>query len=250
MLTEIRSAARGLARVPTVTASAVLCLALGIGATTAISSAINRALFQPPPFNDPDRLVAVHRITPNSGPMGTWPQSAPNYLDLAGESRVVEGLAALSQGTALIQLSDEAFQASELSVTGNLFSTLGVAASRGRLITPDDDRLDQPRVAVLSHEFWQGRLAADASVVGRTLSIDGEPTTIIGITPPDFRIPHGGNVFRADVWTPIRFTPNRLAQRRSNYLRCWGGLRRAPRHRQPSRRCGRCSPGSSPRSRN
>jgi predicted permease len=224
MSIEIRSAARRLSRVPTVTVSAVFCLALGIGATTAISSAINRALFQPPPFRDPDRLVAVHRITPNSGPLGTWPQSAPNYLDLAASARQIEGLAAISQGTALIQLTDDAFQAGQLYVTGSLFATLGVAASQGRLITPDDDRLDQPPVAVLSHEFWQARLGADPSIVGRTMTIDGAPTTIIGITPPDFRIPHGGNVLRADVWMPIRFTPDRLAQRRRNYLLLLGRL--------------------------
>lgn len=224
VLTEIKSAARSLARVPTVTVSAVFCLALGIGATTAISSAINRALFQPPPFRDPDRLVAVHRITPHSGPQGTWPQSAPNYVDLAAQSRQIENLAAISQGTALIQLQDDAFQASQLYVTGNLFPMLGVRAGGGRLITPDDDRLDQPLVAVLSEEFWRARLGSDPSIVGRTMIIDGEPTTVIGITPPDFRIPHGGNVLRADVWMPIRFTPNRLSQRRSNYLQMLGRL--------------------------
>jgi putative ABC transport system permease protein len=72
-LTELRNAARGLLRTPTVSVSAILCLALGIGATTAISSAINRALLQSLPFKDPDRLVAVFRTTPQSGPQGTWP---------------------------------------------------------------------------------------------------------------------------------------------------------------------------------
>lgn len=224
ILTELRSATRSLARVPTVTTSAVLCLALGIGATTAISSAISRALFQPPPFREPERLVAVHRITPQSGPQGTWPQSAPNYTDLARESQRVQGLAAFTFGTALVRPQDVSFQTSQLRVTGNLFPTLGVAASLGRLITPEDDRLDQPPVAVVSDEFWRTRLGGDSAVIGRDLSINGTPTTVIGVLPPDFRIPHGTNVVRADIWTPIRFSPQQLGQRRSNYLFMLGRL--------------------------
>jgi putative ABC transport system permease protein len=222
--TEIRSAARSLARVPTVTTSAILCLALGIGATTAISSAINRALLQPAPLRDPGRLVAVHRVTPNSGPQGTWPQSVPNYLDLARDTRQIEGLAALFSNGALIQTGTEASQASRMFVTGNLFATLGVSARRGRLLTAIDSRPDQPAVAVVSDEYWRVQLGADPSVVGRTLTIDGAPVTIIGVLPADFRIPHGGNVVRADLWMPARFTDNQLAQRRSNFMQLLGRL--------------------------
>ncbi len=224
VLLEIRNAARGLSRSPTVSLSAIVCLALGIGATSAISSAISRALLQPLPFRDADRLVAVHRVTPHSGPQGTWPQSAPNYVDLARTTRQVEGLSAISQGTALIALPAEAIQASQLYVTGNMFPMLGAVAERGRLLGTDDDRLESPLVAVLSDEFWRSKLSADPNIVGRVLTIDGEPTTIIGITPPEFRIPHGGNILRADVWMTTRFTPQRLGQRRSNYLLLLGRL--------------------------
>jgi len=241
-------------RSPTVSVSAILCLALGIGATTAISSAINRALLQPAPFRDPARLVAVHRVTPQSGPQGTWPQSPANYVDLARDVRQVEGLAAMAGGTALIQWQDEAYQASLRNVTGNLFGTLGVSAQRGRLITPDDDRLDQPLVAVLSDEFWRTRLGADPATVGSTMTIDGAPTTIIGILPADFRIPHGSNVIRADIWMPIRFTQGTLAARRSNFLLLLGRLAPgatvasgpSPRGRPT---CARCLRGWSPPSR-
>jgi len=126
---EIRTAVRSLVRTPTVAVSAVLCLALGIGATTAISSAISRALLQPLPFRDPDRLVAVHRITPNSGPQGTWPHSVANYSDLAREATQVQSLAAISQGTALVSLATESVRARQLFVTGNLFGMLGVSGS-------------------------------------------------------------------------------------------------------------------------
>jgi predicted permease len=224
MLTDIRSAARGLLRTPTVAISGVLCLALGIGATAAISSAISRALFQSLPFRDAERLVAVHRTTPHSGPLGTWPLSVPNYLDLAHRARRIEGLAAISFGTALVSLPTEAVQASQIYVTGNFFRTLGAAAERGRLVEPDDDRVGEAPVAVLSDEFWRSKLGADPSVVGKTLGIDGAPSTIVGIAPPDFHVPHGFNVLRADIWMPIQFTAAQIAQRRSNYLLVLGRL--------------------------
>ncbi|HEY4216061.1 MAG TPA: ABC transporter permease [Gemmatimonadaceae bacterium] len=226
-LTELRNAARGLWRTPTVTISAIICLALGIGATTAISSAIDRALLQSLPFRDPDGLVAVFRTTPHSGPQGTWPQSAPNYTDLARETHQLSDLAAISQGAALINLTTNAIQASQLYVTGNLFPMLGVSAGRGRLLLPADAQPDQPEVAVLSDELWRTTLGADSNIVGKVLTIDGTPTTVVGIAPPDFRVPVGPSTLRADVWMPLRFTPQQLAQRRSNYLQLVGRL--APR---------------------
>jgi len=222
--TEIRNAARGLARTPTVALSAILCLALGIGATAAISSAINRALLKALPFSRPDRLVAVFRTTPNSGPLGTWPQSSANYADMAKRTRSLTDLAAISRGTALINLPTQAVQAPQSSITGNLFPLLGVRAERGRLIVPADDKVDQPRVAVISDEFWRTTLGADPSIVDKPLSIDGKPTTIIGIAPPDFRVPVGGAVIAADIWMPIRFTEQQLTQRGSNYLQLVGRL--------------------------
>jgi putative ABC transport system permease protein len=221
---EIRNAARGLARTPAIALSAILCLALGIGATTAISSAVNRALIQSLPFRAPDQLVGVFRTTPQTGPQGTWPQSAPNFVDLAHATRQLSALAAISQGTALIDLGGSALQASQLYVTGNLFGMLGVPAQRGRLVAPSDDQVDQPAVAVLSDEFWRGKLGADPAIVGRRMTIDGQPTTIIGIAPPDFRVPIGPQMLKADVWMPVRFTANQLTQRRSNYLQLVGRL--------------------------
>src|SRR4029079_14953984 len=100
----------------------------------------------------------------------------------------------------------EAVQASQIYVTGNFFTTLGAQAVLGRLLVPDDDHVGQPPVAVLSDEFWPSRLGGDPSIVGKTLGIDGEPTTIVGITPPDFHVPHGAHVARGDVCTQLRST--------------------------------------------
>lgn len=221
---EVRNAARSLARTPTVALSAIICLALGIGATTAISSAISRALLQSLPFRAPDRLVGVFRVTPQTGPRGTWPQSAANYGDLARQTRRLTSLAALAQGTALVSLSDNAIQASQLFVTGNLFPMLGVAAERGRLVSPADDQVDQPLVAVLSDAFWRTNLGGDPAVIGKQILVNGEPTTVIGIAPHGFRVPIGPQMLNADIWMPIRLTAKQLTQRGSNYLQLAGRL--------------------------
>ena len=222
--TEIRLAARSLAHSPAVSLCAIVCLALGIGATTAISSALSRALLQPLPFREPDRLVSVHRITPQSGPMGGWSQSVPNYIDLRDRSRQVTGLAAITWGSSIINLPDDAIQARQSRVTGNLFQTLGSRAQLGRLLLPDDDRLDAPIVAVMGDELWRRQFGADTAIVGRTLTIDGQPTTIVGITPVDFRVPLGTSLFRSDLWMPIRFTDQQRAARRINNLQTLGRL--------------------------
>ncbi|HET7373208.1 MAG TPA: hypothetical protein VFJ20_07465, partial [Gemmatimonadaceae bacterium] len=136
---ELRIAARGLVRSPGMALSAVLCLALGVGGTTAVASGISRAMLQPLPVRDGDRLVAVHRITPQSGPQGSWAESPANYTDLARASRTVDSLSAITFGTALVSVGTETVQASELLITGSLFPMLGAKAQIGRLLMPADD---------------------------------------------------------------------------------------------------------------
>ena len=221
---ELRTAARSLARAPGMVLSAILCIALGVGGTTAVASAISRALLQPLPVRDGDRLVAVHRITPQSGPQGSWAESPANYADLARQSRTVDSLAAITFGTALVNVGSGTVQASELYVTGDLFPMLETRAQLGRLITQADDRLDAPLAAVVSNEFWREKFNADPGVVGRTVDIDGKPTTIVGVLLPRFHIPHGGRILSGDVWIPIRFSPQAFAQRGNNSLLMLGRL--------------------------
>lgn len=221
---DLRGAVRALLRSPIVSVSAVLCLALGLGATTAISSAIHHALLTALPFRAPDRLVAVFRTTPQTGPQGTWPQSVPNYIDLAHRTHRLADLAALSGRTGLLAVRGQGTQTREVYATGNLFPMLGVSAERGRLLLPADTAPGQPAVAVLSDELWRTTFGADPSMIGSTVSIDGTPTTIVGIAPPHFEVPVGPQLFRGDVWLPLRFEARQLTQRRSNFLQLVGRL--------------------------
>ena len=219
--TETLAAIRSLRRAPLVSISAIVCIALGIGSTAAITSAISRALLQPLPFREPERLVTVYRTTPN---FYTGPFSPANYRDLARETRQLDALAAITPTTALLELTDEATQVTVKRVTGNLFPLLGVRALRGRLLTDADDQPDAPAVVVIGEELWLERFGGDPSLVGKSIRMDGQSYTVVGITPREFGIPHGSRVVRSQVWSPMRFSPGELSQRRSNYLYALGRL--------------------------
>jgi putative ABC transport system permease protein len=221
LTTEILAAVRSLRRAPLISASAILCIGLGIGATAALSSAINRALLQPLPFRDPDRLVTIYRTTPQ---FTGGPFAAINYTELARDSRQIQSMAAVASGGGLLTLPDEVVPVTLHRVTGNLFTTLGVSAIHGRLIAPADDEPGAPLVAVISEAFWRERLGADPSVVGRTIRVSGESFLVVGISAHELRIPHGAQLIRSDIWAPIRFTPEQLVPRRNNYLRVLGRL--------------------------
>ena len=120
---ELQFAARGLIRTPTVTISAIICLALGLGVTAAIYSAIDRALLQPLPFREPGRLLTIYRTTPH---FNTGPFSIPNFLDLARTSRQIEGMSALSQGTALVDVRGSVLPVSVMRASGALLPMLGI----------------------------------------------------------------------------------------------------------------------------
>jgi putative ABC transport system permease protein len=215
------NAIRALRRAPTVTVCAVLCLALGIGATTAIASAIDQALLRALPFRDPGRLVTLYRTEQSCT---DCPFSAPKYLDLARGVRQIQTLAATAYGIRLLSLPTEGVQVRAYRVTGNLFPMLGLRPFRGRLIDVADDSLARDPVVVMSYEMWHDRFASDPTVVGRTIRLDGIPHTVIGITPVDFHLPYGSHNLRADLWLPMRFTADERASRGHNFLILQGRL--------------------------
>jgi predicted permease len=221
-LTEIRGAFRGLQRSPTMALSAVVCIGLGLGSTAAISSAVDRALVQRLPFQEPERIVTVYRTTPH---FDTGPFAPRNYLDLARGSAAVPQLAAIGYGTGLLTLPNQSVQVDLKRVSGNLFPMLGLTALRGRLILPEDDGMDREPVAVLSEEFWRERFGGDPAIVGRTVRLDGIAHTVVGIVPRRFGVPHGAQVLRAQVWVPMRFTEEERNTWDTNFLMLMGRLR-------------------------
>jgi predicted permease len=222
MRTDIRNAVRGLLRSPTVSGSAILCLTLGLGATTAIASAIDRALVKPLPFRQPDGLLTVYRTAPQAN---DWPTAPAKYLDVARATRQLTGLAAIANfGTGLLSVGDRSDNVSTVRITGNLFPMLGVVGARGRLITASDDSAGADPVVVLSDELWKRDFNADPLLIGRPIRLDGTPRTVIGILPPNFFIPQGAYPTRGDVWLPMRFSAAEASSRGSNYLETVGRL--------------------------
>lgn len=219
---ELRHAVRGLRRAPTLTLAALLCLGLGIGATTAIYSAVHTALLRALPFADPDGLVSVFRTTPQ---FSSGPFAPANYLDLRDGTQSLEALAAVGTGVALMEGAEEPLRVSVNQSSGDLFAILGVQALQGRLLQTDDEGPEQPQVAVITEEMWRGRFGADPGMVGRTITLGGEAHEVVGVLPGGFKVPHGSRTLRADVWVPLRFTPEQASWRRSNFLLTVGRLR-------------------------
>lgn len=219
---DIRRAARSLWRSPSVLYSTLFCLALGIGSTVAIFSAVDRALLQPLPFREPERLVSVFRTNPN---FNRGPFSPANFLDLASEAPLFENISAILSTAALVEIGDRTIPASGHRVSGTLLPLLGAPMLLGRRIEAADDDLRQPPVAVVSESFWRSQLAGDPTAIGRPLRINGEPHVVVGVLHDDFRIPHATRVMRSDVWVPMRFSEAERATRFSNSYQLVGRLR-------------------------
>ena len=174
---DLTLAARQLTRSPAFTLAAVLTLALGIGANTAMFTLADATLLRPLPVRAPQQLV-----------VWSWSSSWPHYQEYAKRTDIFEGVLA-SAGTMRLNFavdgSSELVRGALLS--GNAFDVLGIRAAAGRTLLPSDDASGGPIVAVLSHAFWRSRFGADPSVVGRTFRVNGRPMTVVGVAEPGFR---------------------------------------------------------------
>lgn len=181
MIKDIRFAVRSLLKRPGFTVIAVLTLALGIGANTAIFSVVNATLMQTPPVSDPERLVFVF-----NGPAGNV-FSYPDYAAVRDQNNVLDGLIAWGGISASLNSNDQTDLVTGAIVTGNFFEVLGVRAQLGRVITTDDDKTPGAHpVAVISQGLWQGRFAGDPNIIGRQLLLNGNNFTVIGVLPKGF----------------------------------------------------------------
>ncbi len=197
---DIRFGLRMLVKQPAFTLVAVLTLALGIGANSAIFSVVNGVLLRPLPYGEPDRLVVVWET---EGARDTGPASAANFLDWRDQNQVFDGLTAVFPQPVTLTGGDEPERLRGLQVTPNFFQLLGVNPVAGRSFSTDEDATGR-RAVVLSHEFWQRQFGARPDVIGDTLSLDGEVYSIVGVMPAGFQYA----TEQADVWVrPPRDIP-------------------------------------------
>ena len=202
---DVRYALRRLFKTPAFTLVAVLTLALGIGANSAIFSVVNGVLLKPLPYHDPDRLVGIYHLS--EGRRATM--SGPNFTDVRKLSTTLADAAAFSRGRMILTGRGEPVRLDTADVSANLFDVLGVAPVLGRTFRAEENQKDRMRVAILHYGTWQQRFGGDPQIVGRKVTLDGVPTEIVGVTPAGFSYPAG----RA-LWVPIEYSPAFLSEQR------------------------------------
>src|SRR5689334_10635564 len=195
---DVRYSVRGLRKSPGFAAAAIVLLALGIGANTAIFSLVRAVVLRPLPFPDPDRLVLIwDDFSANRGPKRVEPSPA-DYVAWKAESRSFSDMAAFIPNTYNLTGNGEPAKLAGVRTQANLFSILGLQPILGRTLDPGDERADAVPVAVVSETLWRTRFGADPNLVGRTIVLNGLSHTVVGFIPPDFQFPDKDAV----VWVP------------------------------------------------
>jgi len=207
MLRDLRHSLRSLFQKPTLTLFAVLALALGIGANTAIFSIVNAVLLKPIPVSKPDRVVMVYDHQKGAADDRTM-VSPGDFLDWKSQSSV---FAAFSPaGYQYYIITGHGTPTSQLGarVSSDFFKIMDMKPALGRVIQPDEDAADKSRVVVVRHSFWKKYLGGDPAIIGKTLSLNGDPYTVIGVMPAGYVYPTS-----AQLWVPVAFTPKEEAIR-------------------------------------
>jgi putative ABC transport system permease protein len=215
-LQDVRYGLRQLRRNPGFTAVAVLTLALGIGANTAIFSVVNAVLLRPLPFVHPEQLVQVFQALPQQSITGAG-VSYPNFIDWSRQSRVFKEIAAVRRGAFTLTGKGEPTYVNTANVTSSLFSLTGARPISGRTLLLEDDKPGAEPVVVMSEGLWRQRFGSDPSVVGTAIVLDKDPFTVVGIMPGDFRFPYQHPAVQ--LWIPISQDPvfKDLFQRRAGH---------------------------------
>jgi len=207
LLNDIRYAIRNLIKRPGFTLIAVLTLGLGIGANTAIFSAIHSLLLKPLNFPELDRVVAICDSSPSRGVVRNEVAMA-NYVDWTAQNQSFEHLALYNWWNANLSGIDQPEILQGFLVTANLFDAIGVKPLMGRNFTGEENQPGNDRVAIITHSLWQRRFGGDPTIINKTITVDSIPRTVIGVMPEGFNFPKG-----ADIYAPIALTPQVLANR-------------------------------------
>jgi putative ABC transport system permease protein len=208
---DLRFALRSLSRQPAFALTAIVTLALGIGATTAIFSVVNAVILRPLPFERPDRIVAVRNLWTKTG-LRASTVSAPDFHDWEAESRSFQALAYYVGGETSITVGDAADYASVYRVTPRFFDALGAHAAAGRLLTADELKPGGPLAAVITDAFWKQRFNGESRAIGSTVKYNERIFTIAGVLGKGIRFPD-----RADIYVPAWIRGETTSRSAHNY---------------------------------
>jgi predicted permease len=201
----LRFAVRILSKNPSFTMIAVLTLALGIGATTAMFSVVSGVLLSPFPFADPDRLVTIKNQIPKLGPT-PFSVPAPDVLTYPRETKSFTGVAGYQESTYDLTGEGEPRKVQGARLTSNVLSVLGAEPMLGRNFTLDEDRTGNERVVILSYRMWRSLFASDPNVLDKTITLDRKPYTVVGVMGKDFVFPIKTQLDASELWVPMAFT--------------------------------------------
>ena len=212
---DLRQGARMLARSPMFTAFAVVSLALGIGANTAIFTVLHALVLRPLPYPEPQGLMKVWETSMCGGQACWTPASVPNLLDWREQNRAFEEIAGFSVGGVNLARHGESLRIPAARVEAELFPALRVRPFLGRTILREENVAGSDLIVVLSHGLWERRFGADPAIVGQTVAIDGAAHTVIGVMPPGFQFPPRSGV---ELWTPLVFNQYTRAARGNHWV--------------------------------
>src|SRR5215213_8525161 len=219
-LHDLRFALRMLLKNPGFTIVAVIALALGIGANTAIFSVVNSVLLRPLPYEDPERLVMVWEDASKSGHPRDTPTAA-NYADWRDQNQVFDGMAAMTDESFNLTGAGDPERLEGMRVSASLFPLLGVEPQLGRVFTAAEDQPGSQPVVLLSYGLWQRRFGGDHNIVGQALTLNGESYSVVGVMPARFQFPSSDD----EAWVPIAFTQQQSTNRNRHYLQVLARLK-------------------------
>jgi putative ABC transport system permease protein len=222
-LQDLRYALRMLKKNPAFTAVAILTLAVGIGANSAIFSVLNSVLLRPLPYRQPDQLVRVYSEFPTMQLQKFW-LSPPELLDIQREAKSWEAIGAWAPGGQNVGTESEPLRVTSAAITRSLIDVLGVQPERGRNFTEEEDRNGGPRVAIISHGLWQKGFGGTSDIIGKQIQVNSATTTVVGVMPANFAFPPGSND-QVELVVPFQFDPANPGNRGSHFLSVIGRLK-------------------------
>jgi putative ABC transport system permease protein len=222
-LQDLKYALRMLKKNPAFTAVAILTLAVGIGANSAIFSVVNSVLLRPLPYRQPGQLVRVYSEFPTMQLRKFW-LSPPELVDIQREAKSWEAIGAWAPGGLNVGTQNEPLRVTSAAITRSMIDVLGVQPERGRNFSEEEDRKGGPAVALISHGLWQKAFGGTSDIIGKQIQVDSATTTIVGVMPTNFAFPPGSND-QVDVLVPFQFDPANPGGRGNHFLSVIGRLK-------------------------